>query len=71
MNNWKILLPIETTSRELFYKLYLCNYLIRLGFECYIGKKNQIYNLFSRLGPFIFIDKGFHLGTSEKIYDDV
>ena len=71
MNNWKILLPIETTSRELFYKLYLCNCLIRLGFECYIGKKNQIYNLFSRLGPFIFIDKGFHLGISEKIYDEI
>ena len=45
MNKWKILLPLETSSRETIYKIHLANKLTDSGLECYIGKKKEIYNL--------------------------
>tara|TARA_X000000368_G_C23055952_1_gene723863 strand:+ start:2002 stop:3327 length:1326 start_codon:yes stop_codon:yes gene_type:complete len=65
-----ILMPVETVSRELDYKLYLSVILAKKGFKVYLGKKNEIYTLFQNLNSnFAYIDKGFHENVSvEKIY---
>jgi surface carbohydrate biosynthesis protein len=63
-----ILVPIETSSRELQYKVYLCRLLAEKGFRCYLGSKNQINYLMNYLSDFIYLDKGYHCGESEKLY---
>ena len=66
-----ILLPVETASRELIYKTYLCNELATQGFDCYLGKKTDIYYIIKKLKNYIYIDKGYHKGISETIYDKI
>ena len=66
-----ILLPIETASRELIYKTYLCNELANQGFNCYLGKKTNINYLIKKLNNFIYVDKGYHNGISETIYNKI
>lgn len=66
-----ILLPIETASRELVYKTYLCNELATQGFDCYLGKKTDINYIIKKLKNYIYIDKGYHNGISETIYDNI
>ena len=34
-----VLIPVETASRELLYKLYLGMSLVQNGMECYVGSK--------------------------------
>ena len=65
-----ILLPVETVSREIDYKLYLSVMLAKKGFKIFLGKKDEIYSLFQNLNSsFAYIDKGFHENLSvEKIY---
>ena len=66
-----ILIPVETSSRELIYKVYLCNLLAINGFECFLGNKHEIYNLIKIKTSFIYLDKGYHQGVSEKIYNEI
>ena len=66
-----ILIPIETVSRELVYKVYLCHHLAINGFRCFLGKKFYINYLINNLSDYIYIDKGYHKGVSEIIYDNV
>jgi surface carbohydrate biosynthesis protein len=66
-----ILVPIETSSRELQYKVYLCRLLAEKGFRCFLGSKNQINYLMNYLSGFIYLDKGYHYGESEKIYKKI
>ena len=66
-----IIIPMETSSREMAYKIYLCNLLAINGFNCFLGKKTEIYFLIDKLSPFIYLDKGYHKGSSEKIYDKI
>ena len=66
-----ILIPIETATRELIYKVYLCNHLVLKGFRCYLGRKSYISYLVRNLKGYIYIDKGYHKGVSEKIYEAV
>ena len=68
MNNKTILIPLETSSRELTYKIFLCNYLSDVGFECFLGAKSAILNQIKSKQNFIYIDKGYHKDVSEKIY---
>lgn len=64
-----ILIPIETSSRELTYKTYLCHLLALKGFTCYLGTKKNISYLIKRFDGYIYLDKGYHLGVSDKIYE--
>ena len=63
-----ILIPIEISSRELMYKIYLCRLLAQKGFNCYLGRKSQINYLLRTLSDYIYLDKGYHEGKSEKLY---
>ena len=63
-----ILIPIETCSRELLYKVYLCNLLAENGFTCYLGSKPQIIYLMKSLSNYIYLDKGYHEGVSDILY---
>ena len=65
----KIFIPVEISSRELMYKVYLCNVLASRGVECYLGSKANISYLSKKSKDFIYLDKGFHHGVSEKIYE--
>jgi surface carbohydrate biosynthesis protein len=63
-----ILIPIETSSRELLYKVYLCRLLAENGFKCYLGRKSQINYLMNCLSDYIYLDKGYHCGESDLLY---
>lgn len=63
-----IIMPLETTARELLYKQVLCTFLAREGFQCLLGSKSQINPLLSRFKGYIYLDKGYHKGTSESLY---
>jgi surface carbohydrate biosynthesis protein len=63
-----VLIPIETGSRELLYKVLLCHHLANKGFKCYLGNKYFIYHLINKFNGFIYLDKGYHVGQSEKLY---
>tara|TARA_B100001971_G_scaffold193521_1_gene198738 strand:- start:855 stop:2165 length:1311 start_codon:yes stop_codon:yes gene_type:complete len=66
-----ILIPIETSSRELIYKVYLCHQLALKGFHCYLGRKSYINYLIKYLKRYIYIDKGYHKGVSDEIYETI
>lgn len=68
MHHFKVLLPVETAARELLYKLVLACRFATLGHDCYIGAKNDIYKLFSKVSPFVYFDKGYHQNVSDEIY---
>ena len=63
-----ILIPVETSSREVPYKTYLCHLLAQKGFRCYLGSKAGIIGLFNSKKNFIYLDKGYHAGVSDKLY---
>ena len=67
----KILIPIETSIRELTYKVYLSRSLSKKGFQCYLGNKSSINYLTTIFKNYIYLDKGYHKGVSEKIYERV
>ena len=67
----EVLIPIETSSREMIYKIYLCHHLVLKGFNCYLGSKSDINYLIKNLNNYIYIDKGYHKGVSEEIYESV
>jgi len=64
-----ILIPIEISSRELAPKLFMANKFCMSGDVCYVGEKSNIYSLSSHLSPSIYIDKGYHVGVSNKLFD--
>ena len=65
-NSFSILLPLETVSRELDYKLFLSIYLAKKGFKVYLGRKKEIWKLFDlHKDNFAYLDKGFHENISE------
>jgi surface carbohydrate biosynthesis protein len=63
-----ILIPLEIGSRETLYKTYLCNLLTLSGFTCYLGTKRNIWKLVRKFDKYIYLDKGYHMGVSDKIY---
>jgi surface carbohydrate biosynthesis protein len=65
---YKILFPVETTARELIYKLVLCTTFSLLGYECYIGSKDEIKQMIDYIKPFAYFDKGYHVDVSEALY---
>lgn len=67
----EIALPLETTARELNAKLALASSLAQQGYRCYLGTKGMVQEIARRHGNVIYIDKGFHRGTSEKLYDQL
>ena len=67
----KILIPIEISSREMLYKIYLCNILSSNGFECYLGSKSEISFLIEKFSYFIYLDKGYHKDNSDLIYKKI
>ena len=71
MSPINILIPLETSSRELLYKVYLCNLLSQAGFSCYLGSKSNIYALAKKLENYVYLDKGYHAGVSEKLYKQI
>ena len=66
-----ILIPIETISRELDYKVYLAMLLSTKGFQVLVGKKQSIYRLFDKYSDYIYLDKGYHQDVSDAIYDKI
>lgn len=67
----KILIPIETSIRELTYKVYFIHSLVGKGFHCYLGNKLAIMYLVRRLNNYIFVDMGYHKGVSDSVYQTV
>ncbi|MBJ13444.1 MAG: hypothetical protein CMG62_10285 [Candidatus Marinimicrobia bacterium] len=67
----KIFIPIETTHRELLYKVFLCHHLANKGFSCYFGSKYNISYLIENNKNFIYLDKGYHLGYSDELYKKI
>ena len=59
------LLPIETTSRELDYKIFISCLLAEKGSKVFIGSKSKIFIL-NCFESFTYLDKGFHFGNSEN-----
>lgn len=66
-----VLIPIEISSRELLYRTYLCHLLAKKGFICYLGLKRNISYLIDKFDGFIYLDKGYHEGTSDKLYSKI
>jgi len=66
-----VLIPLETASRELAYKVYLCNKLALNGFKCYLGDKSSIHYLTNNFKKYIYLDKGYHEDVSEEIYRNI
>ena len=66
-----ILIPIETISRELDYKVYLAMYLSSKGFEVLVGKKQSINRQLENYTDYIYLDKGYHQGVSDSIYNKI
>jgi surface carbohydrate biosynthesis protein len=69
MTQLKLITPIEIASRELLSKVYLSYLFACKGNLAYIGDKPNIYKLVEYLSNAIYIDRGYHPGKSEKIYD--
>lgn len=63
-----IVFPVETASRELLYKLFLCKEFAEQGYSCFIGNKRVVHKLIGRIDNFVYFDKGYHKGVSESIY---
>ena len=63
-----VLIPIETSVRENDYKLYLAEKLKQNGFNAIVGYKGFINILCKYLSNYVYIDKGFHDGVSQKLY---
>ena len=63
-----VVIPIETTARELMPKLYLAIKLAERGFTTYFGLKSMVHEIALRSGRAIFLDKGYHPGVSEAQY---
>ncbi len=69
---YSILLPVETSSRELIYKLFLAKKFALHNFDVFIGSKKNIWEMFDEIQPFIYFDKGYHENISENsIYKKV
>lgn len=58
----RVLLPIETKSREFFGKTWLAIHLAERGHEVIIGDKAPIYSRYKELEPDIFIEKSAFAG---------
>jgi surface carbohydrate biosynthesis protein len=67
----KILIPIEICSREFLYKTFLSHLLALEGFECYFGTKRNISFLLNKFENFIYLDKGYHRGVSDVLYERI
>ena len=55
----------------MIYKTYLSHYLAINGHRCYLGSKSDISYLIRKLKNYIYLDKGYHKGVSEKIYNTI
>ena len=64
-------MPIEISNRELIWRTLFCMKASQKGIECYLGTKREINYLMDKVGPFVYIDKGFHKGVSQTIYQRV
>ena len=64
-----ILIPVEISSRELIYKIFLARELCLKGFNCFIGRKNDINRLMKTFKNFVYLDKGYHEDKSETLYN--
>ncbi len=53
----------------MIYKIFLCHKLANYGFNCYLGRKSYINYLLKTMKRYIYIDKGYHKGNSEKLYN--
>lgn len=64
-----IVMPIETTARELLPKLFLAIKFAEAGFVSYLGLKSMTHEVAVRSGRAIYLDKGYHPGVSEQQYE--
>ena len=71
MNKKCVILPIETTSRELNSKILLACKLAEKGINVFFGTKELAQKISFFLGNVIYIDKGYHKKISEKIYKNL
>jgi surface carbohydrate biosynthesis protein len=63
-----VLIPIETASRELLYKVVLSSILAERRIPCYLGSKRAIHTLLNAEKGYVYLDKGFHKGQSETLH---
>ena len=66
-----VLIPIETTAREALYKIYLSKLLALEGVNSYLGTKSHIFFLTQLFTNYTYLDKGYHQGTSDIIYEKI
>ena len=64
-------MPIEISNRELIWRTLFCMKASLRGIECYLGTKREINYLMDKVGSFIYLDKGFHNGVSQPLYQKV
>lgn len=64
-------MPIEISNRELIWRTLFCMKASQRGIECYLGTKREINYLMDKVGSFIYLDKGFHNGVSQPLYQKV
>jgi len=70
-NELNILLPIETSQRELYSKVYIAYSFALRDCSCYVGSKQNINTLPKYLKKCIYFDKGYHEKVSEKLFDSL
>ena len=64
-------MPIETSVRELDYKLLLTIELLKKKGKVFIGSKGHFSIFMKHFRNFNYLDKGYHLNFSEKIYSSI
>jgi len=65
------LLPVETSVRELDYKLLLSVKLLQKNSRVFIGSKGHLSIFMKHFSNFNYLDKGYHIGVSDKIHSSI
>ena len=65
------LIPIETSVRELDYKLLLSLKLAQKDAMVFLGSKGKLLPLIESMTNFNYLDKGYHKGQSENLYNNI
>ena len=66
-----VVIPIETTSRELNSKIFLACKLAESNINVFLGTKTFAQKISNYINNVVYIDKGYHQNISEKIYSEL
>ena len=66
-----VVIPIETTSRELNSKIFLACKLAESNITVFLGTKTFAQKISNYINNVVYIDKGYHQNISDKIYSEL